>query len=226
VEPRGPSMTAISDAGLCFDAAGRMIAPVARGRRGLWPPWFTEWSDYLAPKRERTPTMYSRPARAWLTPPPAAAMARLGAPVMLPRRRGRRLSSLGQDEWFEGFGDWDSSSWGLDTAEVPAIDVSSSWFSDVDWGAIGSAAGTVIQAATPLALPLLQQAIYGGPTAAAPRPAPPPGYTYSSAGQLMRLPAAMQPPGAASTWSTPLLLLGGAAVVGGAIYFTRGTRRR
>lgn len=211
----GPSMTAISPAGLCFDGAGRQLRPA--GPPGAWPPWYTGWSPYLAPKRERTPTMYTRPASAFFTPPHERALARLGAPALRRWTPGRGLAALGQDfTFFDPTLDFT-----MPALTLPPVDVSSGFFSGVDWGAIGSAAGSVLTAATPLALPLLSQAIYG--TKPAPRPAPPVGYTYAPTGQLVRLPSTMTAP-TPSTWSTPLLLLGGAAVVGGAIYFTRKRR--
>lgn len=139
--------------------------------------------------------MYTRPAAAWLAPPHETALARLGAPP--PRRpppfaAARRLSGLGQDG---GHGDY--------FAEPGA------------WETFGQAAGTIIRAATPLALPLLQQEIFGE----VPRPAPPTGYAYSPTGQLVA------PPRPTGGWTMPLLLLGGAAVVAGALYMTGGRRR-
>lgn len=148
----------------------------------------------------------------------------------------------------------------IDAATFAAVepslwDAATSWFPSAEtWGQIGRAAGTVVQAATPLALPLLQQAIIGTPTPtpAAPRAPAPAGYTYAPTGQLVRQPApagyAYSPTGqlvsptgqvmtyaptgqlvpapTRSAWTMPLLLLGGAAVLGGALYLTAGRRRR
>lgn len=144
--------------------------------------------------------MYTRPAAAWLAPPHETALARLGAPP--PRRppplaAARRLSGLGQDEWATG-------------AAPPTF------FEEPSaWETFGEAAGRIIEAATPLALPLLQQEIFGE----APRPALPTGYAYSPTGQLVA------PPRQAGGWTLPLLLVGGAAVVVGALYMTGGRRR-
>lgn len=148
----------------------------------------------------------------------------------------------------------------IDAAMFAAVeptwwDTATSWFPSAEtWGQIGRAAGTVVQAATPLALPLLQQAIIGTPTPTptAPRAPAPAGYTYAPTGQLVRQPApagyAYSPTGqlvsptgqvmtyaptgqlvpapAGSPWTMPLLLLGAAAVLGGALYLTAGRRRR
>ncbi len=246
--PTGPSMTAISPAGMCFDAAGNLLRPAgAMPPATWWPPWWATWSPYRAARRERMPTMYTRPGSAWMAPPHETAMARLGAPPARPRPRSimaaRRLSALGQDEWDWGEFYSDGTVAGTFEApavEVPAIDTSlweptTSWFPSTEtWSTIGQAAGTVIQAATPLALPLLQQAIFGT-RAPAPRAPAPPGYTYSPTGQLVKLPApptgyTYSPTGqlvkTGATWTMPLLLIGGAAVVGGALYMTGGRRRR
>lgn len=204
VEPRGPSMTARSDAGLCFDATGQLVV-APRRKPGWWPPWYTGWSNYLAPVRERTPSMYTRSATRWLPTPKETAMARLGA--------------LGQDF----FTSWDPALISTPPLDIPAVDVSGGFFSGIDWSTIGSASAEVLKAATPIAVPLLQQAIFGATTPKT-RSAPPPGYTYAPSGQLMRLPPTMMP--APSTWSRPLLLVGAVVIVGGGAYFLTRRRRR
>ncbi len=192
---------------------------------------------------------------AWLAPPHETAMARLGMLPARPRppslMAARRLSALGQDEWaFFNGGEAATFDLGvtplafeMPALEIPAVETSwwdqaTSWFPSAEtWGTIGTAAGTVIQAATPLAMPLLQQAIFGTPAPTGLRPPAPAGYTYSPTGQLVRAAPApagytysptgqLVPAPARAGWTMPVLLLGGAAVIGGALYMTAGRRRR
>lgn len=155
--------------------------------------------------------MYTRPAAAWLAPPHETALARLGAPP--PRRppplaAARRLSAFGQ-------GAAPPTVDPADTERIAAALRAAGYFAEPSaWETFGEAAGTIIRATTPLALPLLQQEIFGE----VPRPALPTGYAYSPTGQVL------PPPRPTGGWTMPLLLLGGAAVVGGALYMT-GRRR-
>lgn len=156
--------------------------------------------------------MYTRPAAAWLAPPHETALARLGAPP--PRRpppfaAARRLSALGQAMAVD-------VPWATVDEPWATVDQKTYFAEPSPWETFGEAAGTIIRAATPLALPLLQQEIFGE----VPRPALPAGYAYSPTGQLVA------PPRQAGGWTTvPLLLLGGAVVVVGALYMTGGRRR-
>jgi len=103
--------------------------------------------------------------------------------------------------------DWAARDAAAAAGAAPPVAPSTDWFGSAG-NIFQTAFPAVLQAATttlPLWLPMVTgQRLPAGAT----RPAPPPGYAYNPQGQLVRTTPST------TSW-TPLLLLGGAAVVGG-----------